>query len=422
MKKKKKKRLRSLIIVSIIILFVLSITIIYFLNKQKQEEDKIKQENNLITEITSHYNNFVITNKEAILYNEKEEEIGKISNNIELTLEETTIDKNTKYFKIKGLENHYIKYQDVDVIKSLSIIDTRYKNYLLFEQNIVTKNITSFYDENDNFLYQVNNSYDLPIIIKEEDKYGIEFNDRLLFIKSEDVEKIYDNKNEEREKASNIRVIAYHAFYDKNEPTEAWCRNSICHSTEQIEAHSKYMSENNYFTLTMKELELFIDGKINIPKKSVVITIDDGLMAERGIKILKDYKLNATVFLITSYYTPSSYEENEYIEFHSHGHNIHNVGECPGGQGGGIKCLEKNLLLNDLNTSRELLNGSSVFCYPFYEYNNYAINILKEAGFTMAFAGFLGDGRVRMGTNKYLIPRYTIYNTTTVNELAKIIN
>ena len=112
---------------------------------------------------------------------------------------------------------------------------------------------------------------------------------------------------------------------------------------------------------------------------------------------------------------------NEYIEFHSHGHNIHNVGQCPGGQGGGIKCLEKSKLLEDLRTSSQLLKGSKVFCYPFYEYNNYAISVLKEAGYTMAFAGLLGNGKVHVGTNKFLIPRYTITSDTTVNNLAYII-
>lgn len=419
-KRKKKRRSKKILVIIFVFLIVIVAGILIYLDYMKKD-NTIKNEKKLVSEITSHYNTYVKTNKETILYNEKEEIVGKLGKDVELSLEEVTIDKNTKYFKIKNFDNYYIKFQDVDVIESLKVFDNRYKNYLLFNKNIVTKDVTKFYDDNNELVYEFNKSFNLPIIIRYDDKYGVEFNNRLLYVKTEDIVNVIDNSNEQREKANSIRVVAYHAFYDKDEPSEKWCRTSICHSTEQIEEHSKYISENSYFTLTMNELEMFIDGKINIPKKSVVITIDDGLLAERGIAILAKYKLNATVFLITSYYTPSNYVEYEYIEFHSHGHNIHNVGQCPGGQGGGIKCLNKTDLLNDLNTSRGLLNNSTVFCYPFYEYNDYAISVLKESGFTMAFAGFLGDGRVRVNTNKYLIPRYTIYNDTTVNEFANII-
>jgi len=426
-KKRRKTKTLILIITIILILLTLSICFMHFTKVAKErEKERIRQENirkeqELINEISSHYNEYVKTNKESILYNENGEEIGKIANNVELSLEDITIEKDTKYFKIKEFENHYIKYDDVDTTEALSSFDSRYKRYIVFNQNIVTNNITTFYDSQDNMVYQFNKSFDLPIIIKDNDRYGLEYNNRLLYVKKDDVASIKDNINTNQEKASSIRIIAYHAFYDKNVAEEAWCRTSICHSTDQIEAHSKYISENNYFTLTMDELEMYIDGKINIPKKSVGITIDDGLLAEHGIDILSKYKLNATVFLITHYYKPSYYIENEYIEFHSHGHNIHNVGQCPGGQGGGVKCLEENLLQNDLKTSREILNGSTVFCYPFYEYNNYAIKMLKEAGFTMAFAGLINDGRAHVGTNKYLVPRYTITSDTTVNELANII-
>lgn len=417
---KKKKHTKKILPIIIITTIIILGAILIYLDYVKKENE-IKNEKELISEISSHYNTYVKTNKEAIIYNENNEEVGKFAKNVELSLEELTIDKNTKYFKLKDFDNYYIKYQYVESIENLKIFDNRYKNYLLFNQNIVTTDITKFYGENNELIYEINKSFNLPIIIKDTDRYGIEFNNRLLYIKNEDVVNVIDNNNEQREKASSIRVVAYHAFYDKNVESEKWCRTSICHCTEQIEEHSKYISENSYFTLTMNELEMFIDGKINIPQKSVAITIDDGLLAERGIAILAKYKLNATVFLITSYYTPSNYEKYDYIEFHSHGHNIHNVGQCPGGQGGGIKCLNEEDLLNDLNTSRELLNGSTVFCYPFYEYNDYAIRMLKESGFTMAFAGFIGDGRVRVNTNKYLIPRYTIYNDTTLNEFANII-
>ena len=43
-------------------------------------------------------------------------------------------------------------------------------------------------------IYSFNKSYNLPIIIKDTDKYGVEFNNRLLYVKKNDVKEI--NKND----------------------------------------------------------------------------------------------------------------------------------------------------------------------------------------------------------------------------------
>jgi peptidoglycan/xylan/chitin deacetylase (PgdA/CDA1 family) len=167
---------------------------------------------------------------------------------------------------------------------------------------------------------------------------------------------------------------------------------------------------------------MYIDGYIQLPK-SVVLTIDDGWRAKIGSEVISEYQLNATIFLMSKYYDPRNYQ-NEYIEVHSHGYDIHNGGMCPGGQGGEIKCMEKSKLLNDLNLSREKLNNTTYFCYPFYEYNEYSIKVLKEAGFTMAFGGSYEGGKPKAipGINKFKLPRYVIYNTTTAYNIANYIN
>ena len=46
--------------------------------------------------------------------------------------------------------------------------------------------------------------------------------------------------------------------------------------------------------------------------------------------------------------------------------------------------------------------------------------ILKQAGFTMALTG--GNNKVTRGVDKYKVPRYVVYNTTSVNNLANMIN
>ena len=72
-----------------------------------------------------------------------------------------------------------------------------------------------------------------------------------------------------------------------------------------------------------KELEWYIDGKIQLPK-SVYITIDDGARTKIAVDLLKEYKYYATIFLVTSTRYLRVYYTNEYIELHSHTDNMHN--------------------------------------------------------------------------------------------------
>ena len=164
---------------------------------------------------------------------------------------------------------------------------------------------------------------------------------------------------------------------------------------------------------------MYIDGKIQLPK-SVYITIDDGVSNQVGLELLTEREVYATVFLITSWFDPSTYYHSEYIELHSHGDNLHEQYRCSEGrQGGAIQCEDKDKLLADLTLSREKLGGSTVFAYPFYEYNDYSISVLKEAGFTMAFIGesSYSDNLVKVGMNKFKLPRFVMVNYTTKNDL-----
>ena len=249
-------------------------------------------------------------------------------------------------------------------------------------------------------------------------------NRELYYIKSEDVVEEYEKNNTTEKAGDKVRTLVYHRIFD---PKAEKCDQVICHKEEDFDMHMKYLSDNGYLSLTMKELELFIDGNLQIPVKSVVITIDDGTMDKRAIPILEKYKINAILFLVTSRFKEQDYIDftSDYLELHSHTHNMHWAGECSGygSQGGGILCLPEEHVLNDLKASRDMLNGSTAFCYPFYDYNKRAIDLLKQAGFTMAFAGDEGNGGYSyVGTNKMLIPRLTLNAYTTYKMFVSYVN
>lgn len=412
------KKLTKIILIIFLILSIIIIHNVSAIHKEQKNNQNKKQE------IQYHYSPNIFAPKDTKLYikeNNNYINAGILTSSQILKLNSLHVTENTEYFPLETIEGYYINYKDAQKTdKELIETNQRYKNYIPFNETIITKENATFYSE-DTPLYKLTKSYKLKVLKKDKNAYYVDFNNKLLKILKEDVQELIEENNQNLPIASKIRVIAFHSFYDENEESEKWCRNSICHNIKDFEQQVKYLKENNYFTLNTNELDQFIDGKINLPQNSIMLTIDDGLMVDRAIKVLDENNINATIFLITSSYKPDNYTPSKYIEFHSHGHNLHTQYVCSGGQGGAIKCQNKEYLLADLKQSSTILGGSQIFCYPFYEYNNYSISILKEAGYKMAFAGYIDDGYVKIGTDKYQIPRYTITSDVTINKFSQII-
>ena len=357
------------------------------------------------------------------LYDSNFKESGHISKGIALVLADNKITKDTQYFVISNLAGFYIKYDDVDVAEEETKSD-RYKVYIPFNQNIKTKDKTTFYNESKALMYTLNKTIDSPIIVKDNDYYGVEFDGGLLYVKKDEVE-VYDHHNTDKSNTNGAAVLNYHFFYEDD--NQDGCNEVICASASQLRSHLEYFKKNNILTLKMHELEMYMDKKIQLPK-SVLITIDDGGRTKVAVDMLTEYKMYATIFLITSWFNLDDYYKTDYIEFHSHTHNMHDGGKCPGGQGGAIKCLPRDEILADLKASREALGGSTAFCYPFYEFNNYSRELLKEAGFTMAFIGEVyncsyGPYKLaEVGGDKLEIPRFVVVTYTTIDELNRYFN
>lgn len=411
MASRKKKFSIKLLFLIILLIIILLFIVGYLFTTSKDKEEKVNY--------YDYYNEYVITNKEAKIYvkeNDSYIESGVIGNNVELELNEYS---GSQYFNIKDFDSeYYIYYEDVNKIDGLSEVDDRYKEYIVFNNNVNTSDVTNFYDEDNNLVYSLNEGYSLPIIVKDTDRYGVEFNNRLLYVNSNDGE-IVDSNNTDKKNSSGVGVLNYHAFYDENDPNDK-CPTVICHSKKQFKQQLDFLKENDILTIKMKELEMYVDGKINLPR-SVLITIDDGGRDKIAVDMLTEYKMYGTIFLVTSWYDPSTYYVSDYIELHSHTDDMHDQGDCPTGQGGGIQCLDEDVILNDLKLSREKLGGTTAIAYPFYEYNEYSIKMLKEAGYTMGFAGesSYGDNLVHVSSDKFRLRRFVIVTYTSINDLKK---
>ena len=416
------KNKKGLVIVVILLLIsiILGISVILYINYKKEETLKIEQERlNYIEKIKTNYNKYVITTKETKLYNSKKEEIGKINNSVKIELKEKKIDDvDDNYFELELFDNYYIFFEDVKPIEKLDELNQYYKNYIVFNENCVTDNKTKFYDSNFNYLYEVNQSYNLPIYIKEDEYYGVEFDNQLLYLKKEEVN-IQVSNNTTEKNAKDIPVLLYHFFHNHNKYENM--KSVISLRIDKFEDQLKYLKDNNYMTLKLKDLELYVQGKIQIRENSVVLTIDDGndSIYSLAYPVIEKYGINVTVFAITSWNESVLERQTKFVEIHSHTHNMHVTGKCNGGQGGLFKCVEYDKGIADLKKSREVLNNTTYLAYPFGEYTNNSIQMLKDSGYTMALTTNYGNAKV--GDNLYLITRIYIYNQYNLETFKRLV-
>ena len=169
--KNKTKKIKLKKWVYILILFVLiggGLGIYKIINNNKVLRAK-EEKQSKIAEIENHFSKFVKVSGDTVLYEKTDndyEEIGRIYKDVIVELIDDEINEDTKYFHIKDLD-YYISYNDV--IKSDIEINTndRYKKYLPFNINIVTKDSFTMNLESEKYL-TLNKEMEFTVIINDK--------------------------------------------------------------------------------------------------------------------------------------------------------------------------------------------------------------------------------------------------------------
>lgn len=268
-----------------------------------------------------------------------------------------------------------------------------------------------------------------PNNIGNNDIELLEIENKFLVDKTGYNPKMFDKELEENipdpginiieEKADQIPVLNYHFFYSEENKN---CNEIFCLEITRFREQLDYLKYNGYKILTIEEFRNWMYGKIELPKKSVLLTIDDGAMGtglhngNKLIPILEEYKIPATLFLITDWWDVNNYQ-SDYLAVESHGDDIHRYGAC---NANNIQCLSHQELIEDLNKSIHHLNSKIAFAYPFNDYTEDSLYVLEELGFEIAFIG--SDRKATRNDHKYLIPRYAIYDFTSMDEFINMVN
>lgn len=201
-----------------------------------------------------------------------------------------------------------------------------------------------------------------------------------------------------------LPVCMYHFFYDDVNYTK---RDNNWLKISDFEEQLKYLTENEYYFPSWDEVNDYMDGNIKLPKKSVVLTMDDGdpSFFDLAVPLLQKYNVNATSFVVGNWYGYRYDENMKNVDFESHSYDMHRAGA--NGKGRMVN-LSYTDIVQDLKDSKETMGGDrcKIFCYPFGHNNDTAVKALKDTGFTMAFT--VSGGKIKPGMDKYKLPRVRV--------------
>lgn len=208
-------------------------------------------------------------------------------------------------------------------------------------------------------------------------------------------------------------ILIYHKIGDNRTPTT---NVSIKKFKEQM----RYLHDKGYEVLELKKVVNMIKNHKKLPKKSVVLTFDDGYKTvfKNAFPVIKKYGYPATVFLPTEaiekrypdYMTLNQIKTMmKYgIDFESHSYSHPRMAYKP--KNWTNKHYEK-WIMGELTKSIEFFKKHFgykpyAFAIPYGEYNKVVINTAKRAGFKAILTQ--DPGSVSIYTPLYLIPREPI--------------
>ncbi|WP_252229811.1 polysaccharide deacetylase family protein [Clostridium sp. ZBS15] len=201
-----------------------------------------------------------------------------------------------------------------------------------------------------------------------------------------------------------VTVLGYHSIGDE------FKKDPLVVSKDLFRTHLQAIKDAGYTTITLHELYDYLYNGAEIPKKSVVITLDDGYKDNytNAFPILKEFSMNATMFIIGNYLDgdvyllPSQVKEMSDYGIDIEGHTLTHRE---------LSTLNYDEQLKEVKESKtklENITGKNInfIAYPSGSYNDETLKAVKEAGYSMAFT--VKKGQAHKGDNQYEINRVLV--------------
>lgn len=203
----------------------------------------------------------------------------------------------------------------------------------------------------------------------------------------------------------SITVLGYHAIADNED-----IKDPIIIDKDRFRKHLKAIRDLGFYTLSMDEFNDYINNDKPIPRKSVLITFDDGYMNNYSIAypILKEFNMKATFFIIPKLLGKLPYMTNDQVkELSSNGMDI----ESHTYSHERLSEKDINSQMKEMQDSKKFiknLTGKKVqaIAYPEGKYNDDTLKAAKDSDYLLGFT--VDKGFAHRKSNKFRIKRVLV--------------
>jgi peptidoglycan/xylan/chitin deacetylase (PgdA/CDA1 family) len=189
-----------------------------------------------------------------------------------------------------------------------------------------------------------------------------------------------------------VPVLCYHHFAER-------CDSSLCTPTAVFDQHMKALKEEGYSVISTSELSEFLAFRRRIPKKAVVINLDDGYRStyEIAYPILKKYGFTATLFIYTSFIGASNnaltWDQLKAMKadgFEVGSHSVNHVDLSKKLDGESEKeylaRVKRELMVSKQVLDDKLNQNTRYIAFPYGEFTPVLLKLCEETGYRVGFS------------------------------------
>jgi peptidoglycan/xylan/chitin deacetylase (PgdA/CDA1 family) len=223
-----------------------------------------------------------------------------------------------------------------------------------------------------------------------------------------------------------IPILCYHRFGDTG-------HIKLTVSEKKFRQQMQYLKDNDYRVIPMRDMVNFISGKKSLPKKAVIITIDDGYRStyEIAYPILKEFGFPATLFLYTDFtgardaikwsHAKKMYESG-LMDIQPHSKSHPNMSLIRTSES---KSEYRKRILNEVTIPSKRIKGKlevplHTFAYPYGDTNKMIIRYLKQNNYALGVTVQPGGNPVY--AHPYMLHRTMIFGDHSLSEFKNYLN